>query len=103
MPKTTESFPGVGKHADDTFDALHQVLVLIKLTSYAIDAMRVLNVLQRHADQCGSFDQKIKSICADWRNPGALDDPADLITEALVQASTTMFQILNRIRPDPMP
>ena len=86
----------MGEQIGDALDALHKALVVLKLTAYAADAMRVLNVLQQHADRCQSFDQTIKSVCVDWRNPGSLDDPADLITEALVQANMAITQILSR-------
>ena len=81
MLKTIGSAPGV---------------VFLKLTAYAADAMRVLNTLQQQADRCQSFDQTIKAVCVDWRNPGSLDDPADLITEALMQISSAMAQLMSR-------
>lgn len=87
---------GVGEEVGEALDALRKTLVVLKLTAYAADAMRVLNVLQREADRSQSFDQAIKSVCVDWRNPGSLDDPADLITEVLTQVSLTMAQILSR-------
>ena len=86
---------GVGEEVGEALDALRKALVVLKLTAYAADAMRVFNVLQLEADRCQSFDQAIKSACVDWRNPGSLDDPADLIAEALVQVSSTMAQILS--------
>ena len=95
MLKTIESSPGVGEQVGEALDALHKALVVLKLTAYAADAMRVLNVLQRHADLSQTFDQTIKSICVDWRNPGSLDDPADLIAEALVQVTQTVAQIVS--------
>lgn len=55
----------------------------VKLAAYAADAMHVLGALSRYADQSKGFDDLLKGICADWRNPGALDDPADLIAMAL--------------------
>ena len=94
MSTTDESVLGMGEEVGEALDALRKALVVLKLTAYAADAMRVLNVLQRQADRCQSFDQTIKSICVDWRNPGSLDDPADLIAEVLVQISSTMAQIL---------
>lgn len=96
MLKTIESAPGVGEQMGDALDGLHKTLVVLKLTAYAADAMRVLNALQQQADRCQSFDQAMKSVCVDWRNPGSVDDPADLISEALAQASAAMAQILNR-------
>lgn len=56
----------------------------VKLAAYAADAMHVLGALGRHADISKGFDDLLKSICPDWRNPGSLDDPADLIAVALL-------------------
>lgn len=95
MVKTIESPPGVGEQAGDAFGALHEALGVLQLAAYAADAMRVLNTLQRRADQCPAFDQRIKSVCANWRNPGSLNDPADLIAETLLQVTSTMRRILN--------
>lgn len=58
-------------------------LATIKLVTYAADAMRVLATLGRHADISPALADTLKDICPDWRNPGALDDPADLIAVAL--------------------
>lgn len=95
MSTTDESVLGMGEEVGEALDALRKALVVLKLTAYAADAMRVLNVLQQQADRCQSLDQAIKSACVDWRNPGSLDDPADLIAEALVQVSSTMAQTLS--------
>ena len=95
MSTTDESDLGIGEEVDEAFDALRKALVVLKLTAYAADAMRVLSVLQQEADRCQSFDQAIKSACVDWRNPGSLDDPADLISEALVQVSFEMAATLS--------
>lgn len=102
MLKTIESAPGVGEQAGDALDALRKALVVIKLTAYAADAMRVLNVLQQHADHSQSFDQTVKSVCADWRNPGSLDNPADLIAEALVQVSVAILNCYPGIEHEPL-
>lgn len=85
----------MGEQAGDAFESLQKALVILKLAAYAADAMRVLNTLQQQADRCQGFDSAIKSVCIDWRNPGSLDDPADLISEALVQVSAAMAQSLS--------
>lgn len=58
-------------------------LVILKLAAYAADAMRVLGSLGRQADMSTALADTLKDICPDWRNPGALDDPADLIAVAM--------------------
>lgn len=80
-------------HAKDTLaimEELERLLLLqqeplatLKLAAYAADAMRVLATLGRHADISPALADTLKDICPDWRNPGALDDPADLIAVAL--------------------
>lgn len=64
-------------------DAVHQHLLVLKLAAYAMDALRVLSSFQRHADASPAFDQALKRACRDWRNPGSLNDPMDLIAETL--------------------
>lgn len=61
-------------------------LATLKLVTYAADAMRVLTTLGRQADISPALAETLKVICPDWRNPGALDDPADLIAVALYGA-----------------
>lgn len=61
-------------------------LATLKLAAYAADAMRVLATLGRQADISPAMADTLKDICPDWRNPGALDDPADLIAVALYGA-----------------
>lgn len=61
-----------------------EAIDVVKLAAYAADAMRVLGVLGRHADISKGFDNVVKAICPDWRNPGSLDEPADLIVVALL-------------------
>jgi hypothetical protein len=39
----------------------------LKLATYAVDAMRVLDTLSRHANMSKAFDETLKSICPDWR------------------------------------
>lgn len=65
-------------------------IAMLKLTAYAADAMRVLLILERHADMSKAFDDTLKSVCPDWRNPGAIEQPADLIAVALMHAIATL-------------
>lgn len=58
-------------------------LAVLKLAAYAADAMRVLGSLGRQADMSPALADTLKDICPDWRNPGALDDPADMIAVTL--------------------
>ena|SRR6218665_2728372 len=78
---------------------LHMVqqesLAILKLAAYAADAMRVLWVLERHADMSPTLDATLKAICPDWKNPGAIEHPADLIVVALNGAIYAMQRHLN--------
>lgn len=67
----------------------------VKLAAYAADAMHVLGALVRHADMSKGFDDMLKGICPDWRNPGSLDDPADLIAVALLHGVVHLQAVLN--------
>lgn len=58
-------------------------ILILKLTMYAADAMRVLSAFGRQADISPTLSEALKGICPDWRNPGAIEDPADLIAQAL--------------------
>ncbi|MFT3857386.1 MAG: hypothetical protein QM742_07790 [Aquabacterium sp.] len=60
-----------------------QPITVLKLVAYAADAMRVLMVLERHADMSDNFDDLLRAVCPDWRNPGSTDQPANLIAEVL--------------------
>lgn len=61
-------------------------LAALKLAAYAADAMRVLQTLESQADISPTLADALKDICPDWRNPGSLDEPADLIAVALYSA-----------------
>ncbi len=58
-------------------------ILMLKLTMYAADAMRVLTAIGRQPEASIQLEQSLRGICPDWRNPGAIDDPADLIVQAL--------------------
>lgn len=58
----------------------------LKLTAYAADAMRVLMMLERHASISKPFDDMLMTACHDWRNPGSINEPADLIAVVLAQS-----------------
>lgn len=72
--------------------ALQEPLMVLRLAAYAMDAMRVLDRLQWHADRSGAFDRAIRAVCPDWRNPGCIDDPAELIVMAMAQATTAILK-----------
>jgi len=61
-------------------------LAALKLAAYAVDAMRVLGTFDRHADMSKAFDDMLKAICSDWRNPGSINPPADLLVDVLFHA-----------------
>jgi len=69
-------------------------IAILKLATYAADAMRVLLVLERHADMSKAFDDPLKAVCVDWRNPGAIEQPADLIAAALTPAINALQQAI---------
>lgn len=93
-PFNTPDFTPHIQSLQDTL-ILHQApLATLHLTAYAIDAMRVLQRLERHADTTPAFHQAIRQACPDWRNPGAFHDPADLLTEVMAHALGALQQIL---------
>lgn len=67
-------------------------LATLNLAPYAADAMRVLAIFGRQADISPALADTLKGICPDWRNPGALADPADLIAVALYG----VLEVLNK-------
>lgn len=69
----------------------HQIpMSTLRLAAYATDAMRVLRQFEQQASMSKSFDDMLKSSCSDWRNPGSIDDPADLIAMALTHVSMAL-------------
>jgi hypothetical protein len=69
----------------------HRVpLATLRLAAYTTDAMRVLRQFEQQANLSQAFDDMLKSACCDWRNPGSIDDPADLIAVALMHVSMTL-------------
>lgn len=78
----------------DQLEDLHtrhrQPLALLGLTAYATDAMRVLDRLQFHAELSAALDAALRSACPDWHNPGAVQEPTDLIHEVLQHTVGTL-------------
>lgn len=72
-------------------------MATLKLAAYATDAMRVLRVLEQHADMSAAFDQTLRSACHDWRNPGSTNDPADLIAVALLHALDALQHVFKDV------
>lgn len=68
-------------------------IAVLKLVAYAADAMRVLTLLERHADISKAADDMLKSICPDWRNPGSNNQTADVITFVLNQVIFALHKI----------
>ncbi len=62
----------------------------LRLAAYATDAMRVLRQFEQQANMSVAFDEALKSSCCDWRNPGSIDDPADVIALALTQVALSL-------------
>ena len=79
---------------DRAYTHHHAPMAALKLALLATNAVRVLRVLAQHADVSKNFDDVLKSACPDWRNPGATDDPLDLIATALFHALAAMQQVM---------
>ncbi|MFZ5525270.1 MAG: hypothetical protein ACOZE7_01270 [Pseudomonadota bacterium] len=74
-----------------------ELMANLKLAAYVADAMRVLQVLEQQADMSEAFSDTLKSVCADWRNPGSIEQPADLIAVALGYVVAALQQILTEM------
>lgn len=79
---------------DDPTAPFESPLLLLRLTAYAADAMRVLTLLEQQAAASPALEASIRAACPDWRNPGTLDDPADLIAMSLAQAVQGLTEAL---------
>lgn len=75
----------------------HPPLATLRLAAYAADALRVLRMFEQHANVSPPFDTALKMACPDWRNPGSIDDPADLIAVALVHVITSIQNLFNEL------
>lgn len=82
---------------------LHDPLLLLRILAYAADAMRVLRQLELHAGIAPHLDTTLRSMCPDWRNPGSIDDPADLIAMGLNLAIQTLTDALRQAQAQPSP
>lgn len=78
------------KHLETFVHDHHVPLLTLRLATYAADAMRVQDALRAHVRLTPSLESAIRTACPDWRNPGALDDPASLIPEVLTQVVHAM-------------
>jgi hypothetical protein len=54
----------------------------------------VLCVLERHADMSKPFGDAMRAACVDWRNPSAVEQPADLVAVVLAQFTNSLQQAL---------
>ncbi len=72
-------------------------ILILKLAMYAADTMRVLTAFQRQADMSPRLEESLRGMCPDWRNPGSIDDPADLIAQALFQAVNSLQKTLSTL------
>lgn len=81
----------------DIHDRHHAPMASLKLATYAADAFRVLPTLEQQADRSAALNATIAEICPDWRNPGCLHDPADLIATALLEAVADLEDIFHRL------
>lgn len=92
-PPTQSAIESQLQSLQETLARHHAPLAALQLAAYAIDAMRVLQRLDRHADAYPAFHQAIRQACADWRNPGAFHDPADLVTDVQAYALDALQQV----------
>ena len=92
-PQTTSPL----HHLSDLHDTTHTPLATLKLATYAADALRVLTCLERHAALSPAFERALCGACPDWRNPGSLDDPADLIATVLADTVVQMQALFNQL------
>lgn len=86
MSLSTHPVIDLETHVND----LHRMLGTLRLAAYAADAMRVLMRLEVHAAYHPEFEHVMRSACPDWHNPGALHDPADIVTEVLANLASDM-------------
>jgi hypothetical protein len=83
---------------DESLFQLSKVLASVQLSAYAVDAMRVLQTLDRQATQHPDLHATIRAACPDWRNPGSLQDPADCIANVLGHTAHAMDHLLADMR-----
>lgn len=69
-----------------------QPILTLKLAMYAADTMRVLAAFRQRADVSSKLEESLRGICTDWRNPGSIEDPADLIAQALFYSIDSLQQ-----------
>ena len=91
----TASFSSFVQEVAQLHMAQQESLAIMKLAAYATDAMRVLWVFERHTDMSPTLEATLNAICPDWKNPGAIEHPADLIVVALNGAIYAMQRHLN--------
>lgn len=70
---------------------------ILRLAMYAADTMRVMTAFRQQADVSPRLEESLRSICPDWRNPGAVDDPADLIVQALFYSMNSLQKTLSAL------
>jgi len=80
---------------EDIHNRYQDLLLTLKLAAYATDAMRVLRTLETNAEISPSLEQAIRSACPDWRNPGSIYDPAELISTGLMHVVETTQSLFN--------
>jgi hypothetical protein len=82
---------------------LRGLLPLLQLAAYTTDAMRVLARLEAHASGDPGFDNMVRAACADWRNPGAIHDPSDSLTELLFRLSSDVQGLIKLMETSQIP
>lgn len=82
---------------EDIHSRYQDLLLTLKLAAYATDAMRVLRTLEANAERHPPLEQAIRLACPDWRNPGSIHDPAELISTGLMQVVDATQSLFNEL------
>ena len=73
--------------------AHRSALASLKLAIYAADAMRVLRRIEQQGALTPDFEAAVRAACPDWRNPGSVDEPEDLLVSVLTYAADALGEL----------
>lgn len=57
--------------------------------------MRVLRKVEQQVERSQAFEAALRAACPDWRNPGSLEEPEDLIVSVLTHAVGVLEDLLD--------
>lgn len=69
-------------------------LASLKLAIYAVDVMRVLRRIEQQSAMSPDFEAAVRAACPDWRNPGFVDEPEDLLVSVLTYAADALGDLV---------